>query len=266
MRSALPTLARVRRALPAVALAALLVLAGCSGLDPAPESGPDQPTTTETPVYPPGVTEAGLADADALLAAHRESVREHGAVTDLRVNMTGRVDNRTVTVGLEERWRASAGLARVRHTWRQTQVTDGESTLQGRVAMYVNESHVLTRETDNGTVTATSKPRDDSYDELLLTQVSGSLTLEGAFGAANFSVVNTERRGDRWVTTLGAYDETFTDDGRTLFTATVEVAASGRVLSLSVTRDPHANRPAGQRTTRVTWANGTAVDPPDWAA
>jgi hypothetical protein len=257
----------MRPAVPAVAAAALLVLAGCAGVDPMPEPAPGPaPGTTEATPYPPGVTAEGLEDADALLRAHRESVRERGVVTDLTMNMTGRGDGDARSVAIEERWWASAGLERVRQVWRQNWTSAVGTAGRKRVELYANESAVATREYVDGNATTTVEPRDDSADERLLAQASTSQLLEYVFDDGNFTVVDVERRGGHTVTTLEAYDETLTDDGRAVFAATVEVTASGRVRSLSVTHDRHANSPGGDWTMRATLSDGTAVDPPEWAA
>lgn len=264
-----------------LAVAALLVLAGCGGVGPSPGPAPGPATTTEPPQYPPGVTEDGLRDADALVDAHRSSVREDGATTRLRMNITARADDRTgtttagaetVTAGAEtmtvvydEEWRAAPGLGRIRNAWRQSLVTENGSTLQGQVQLYVNESVVVTRNRTTGEWTTRTNPRDDGYDELLLAQVAASPLLERTFEAGNFSVADVERRNGRTVTTLSAYEGTFTGEGREVFAATVEVAASGRVLSLSVRRDDDATTAAGERRTNVTWSDGTDVERPEWA-
>lgn len=258
----------------ALAVAALLVLAGCGGVGPSPDSGPGPAPTTEPPQYPPGVTEDGLRDADALVAAHRSSVHEDGATTRLRMNITARADDRTgaTTVGAEtmtvvydEEWRAAPGLDRVRNAWRQSLVTENGSTRQGQVQLYANESVVVTRNRTTSEWATRTEPRDGSYDELLLAQVAASPLLDRTFEAGNFSVTDVERRNGRTVTTLSVYEGTFTGEGRAVFAATVEVAASGRVLSLSVRRDDDATTAAGERRTNVTWSDGTDVERPEWA-
>lgn len=66
----------------ALLVAALLVLAGCSGLHP-PGSGPDEPADTVTPVpvpaadddqLPPGATSDGIVNATSLDRAHRSAL------------------------------------------------------------------------------------------------------------------------------------------------------------------------------------------------
>lgn len=63
-----------------VLLGLVVVLAGCSG--PALQGATTTPTATPAPVptvedsYPPGMAPDGVADASALAAAHRESVRD----------------------------------------------------------------------------------------------------------------------------------------------------------------------------------------------
>lgn len=73
----------MRAALPVVLFAVLLTTAGCSGAfgdDPASEGATVETTTTapETDAAsesPPGLTDDGLADADALVTAHADALR-----------------------------------------------------------------------------------------------------------------------------------------------------------------------------------------------
>lgn len=257
----------MRSALPAVAAALLLVLAGCSGVGPSPDPTPEPtPETTTQPQYPPGVqAEAeALVNPDALLRAHRESVREHGAVTDVAMNMTGHPDDQTVSVVVEESWRAAPGLSQITHTWQQTRVTANGSWDEGYVELYANETVVVTRQVEDENVTMSSQERGDTYDDLLLAQATASPLLERAFEQGRFAVTGTERRNGRTVTTLRAAEEELTDEGRSLFVATLEVTAAGRVLSVSVTRDRNANQPGGRRTVELTVSKGTGVQRPEW--
>lgn len=253
----------MRSALPAVAAAALLVLAGCSGVGPSPDPTAEPAPTTEAPAYPPGVSEDGLENADALVDSHREHVVEHGAVTNATFRFAA-PDDDSVTLVVEETWRATAGLDRIRHTWLHSRVTENGTTERGRIETYANESVVVARNATNGDATTTAEPREWQEDALR-SQVARESDLERALTEGDFRVAATERRGGRVVTTLEAYSETLTEDGRQMFAATVEVAESGRVLSLSVTRDADANTAAARQRTEITWSNATTVERPAWA-
>lgn len=253
----------MRSAVPAVAAAVLLVVAGCSGVGPSPDPTAEPAPTTDAPAYPPGVTEDGLENPDALVSAHREHVVEHGAVTNATFRFTA-PDDGSVTLVVEETWRTTAGLDRIRHTWRHSRVTESGATEQGRIETYANESVVVTRNATNGEPTTTAEPREWQEDALR-SQVAREPDLERALTGGDFHVAATERRDGRTVTTLKAYSETLTEDGRRVFAATVEVTERGRVLSLSVTRNPDANTAAGRQRAHVTWSAATTVERPAWA-
>lgn len=254
----------MRPALPAVAAALLLVLAGCSGVGPSPDPTPaPSPETTTQPQYPPGVEAEVLVHPRELLDAHRESVREHGVVTEVHVNITGRPDDQTVSVVVEEVWRAEPRLSQLTYTRQQTRLTANGSADEKYIELYANESVVVTRRVEDENVTRSSQDRGDAYDDLLVTQAA-SHRLERAIENGEFSVVGTERRNGRTVTTLRAVDEELTDHGRSLFAATLRVTAEGRVLSASITRDRSANEPGERRTTELTFSNASDVQRPDW--
>lgn len=99
-----------------------VVLAGCSGTDPAVTPAP-VPTVEEGPVegpLPPGISDSGISDADALLAAHTAAVaRSDGRIvinrTVRRGNESGsllRTARTTVDIGIDpDRIRLTQQLA-----------------------------------------------------------------------------------------------------------------------------------------------------------
>jgi hypothetical protein len=77
-------------------------------LTPAPV-----PAVTATPVpLPPGVTTGGVADADALLDAHRAALRDRSYTLDVRVTVDGATSRRTARVESPTRYYQREALAR----------------------------------------------------------------------------------------------------------------------------------------------------------
>jgi hypothetical protein len=257
----------MRSALPAVAVVVLLVLAGCSGVDPIPDGPDDFDETTdsvESSPYPPGVNESAVVSTNTLLVAHRDQVRQSGALVEVNQSLTMPTAEGPVTLELQSTVRGTPGLTRVLREQQYEVLGDDGSVVTKRTAMYANQTALVTWEGSGGNVTVTTG-HNEHRREFVTKQVSRIDVLRQTFTGREFRVVDTERRGGRTVTTLVAQETTFTDDGRRVFDATVEVASDGRILSLSVTRNDDANTPANKRQIRITWSNATDVDPPSWA-
>lgn len=255
----------MRQSLHAVAAVVLLVLAGCSGI-PSPSPGPDAPTT-ERPEYPPGVTEDGLDDWRTLLDAHGESVRDRGAVVTSNTTVEAPVDGEVRTVELSSEARAAPDAGSVYADFERVWVAGNGSTNRDRVETYADHEAVTLRTVTDGNASVEREARD-RVAALRDRHVVRERQLQRALSADEFDVASVERRDGRWVTTLVANEAELTDDGddrRSEFSASVEVAASGRVLSLTLTRDPYADQRVGREQVRVTWANGTTVEKPEWA-
>ena len=248
----------MRQPASALTAVALVVLAGC-GAVPAPGPGPD---TTERPQYPPGVTEDGLDDWRALLDAHRESVRERGAVVASDTAVEARVDGDPRTVELTGEARASPDGGPIYYETERLRVSGGE-VAEVRVAGYADLGGVTERVVTDGNASVEREQRDllaplrDRY-------VVREWALQRALSADEFAVANVERRDGRWVTTLVA-NEGSVADGEGQFSASVAVTETGRVLSLTMTQDPGTAGGVGREQVRLTWTNGTTVEPPDWA-
>ena len=252
----------MRQSLHAVAAVALLVLAGCSGL---PTPSPD--TTTTSPEYPPGVTEDGLDDWRTLLDAHRESVRERGAVVTSNTTVEAPVAGEVRTVELWSEDRAAPDAGPVYFESERPRAGVNGSVTRERIAAYADRDAVTWRVVNDGNVSV-ERESGDRVAAMRDQHVTRDGQLQRVLSAAAFEVATVERRDDRWVTTLVANEAELTDDGddrRSEFSASVEVAASGRVLSLTFTRDPYADQRVGHEQVRVSWANGTTVEEPEWA-
>ncbi|MXR19598.1 hypothetical protein [Halobacterium bonnevillei] len=254
----------MRSALPAVTVAALLVLAGCSGADPIPD-GPDETTdSVEASPYPPGVNESAVVSTNTLLAAHQDRTRQAGAVVEVTQSVTLPDTNGTVTLQSLSTVRSTPGLTRV-HRQQQYEVFGDDGSVVTRYhATYANESAIVTRAGSGENVTVTTDPAEHR-SEFVAKQVTRIDVLRQTLTGHDFQVVDTDRRDGRTVTTLVAQETEFTEDGKRVFDATVEVASSGRIRSLSVTRNDDANTAAYRRQMDVTWSNATDVDPPSWA-
>ncbi|PSP75311.1 hypothetical protein BRC81_16075 [Halobacteriales archaeon QS_1_68_20] len=97
-----------RRTVAAVALALAVVLAGCGGSgqqDPGTESTPgDTPTATATPTpqpfqsMPPGVSEQGVTDREALLDAHASALDGTSVTVDVDFRLTVDGDGQNVAL------------------------------------------------------------------------------------------------------------------------------------------------------------------------
>lgn len=253
----------MRQSLHAVAAVALLVLAGCSGI-PTPSPGPDAPTS-ERPVYPPGVTDGGLEDVRALLDAHRESVRERGAAVTRTSTVEAPVNDEVRTVELASEARAAPDGGPVYYESERPRVGVNGSVVSERIAVYADRDGVTRRVVADENVTVERESRD-RVAALRDRHVALEGTLQRALSAGAFSVASVEQRDGRWVTALVANEGGLGDDDRrSEFSASVVVAQSGRVLSLTMTRDPYPDRRVGSEQVRVTWTTGTTVEAPEWA-
>ncbi|WP_353634159.1 hypothetical protein ABSL23_13880 [Halobacterium sp. NMX12-1] len=238
-----------------VAAVALLLVAGCMGQGPAPA-----PDSTETTPYPPGVSADGVANASALVDAHSDHVTTHGAVVTSNGTTTVRIGGEPRTVETNATARATPNLTRI-HVVSWGVRVSGNETAPERYEVYANETTVLERIAHENETSVRSERRGDA--PIVVERVVRTQPLRGVLGALDFEVAGTERRNGRTVTTLTADETALGDDTPSRHAATLEVAASGRVLSLSTVRDRNTTA-VGQRTLDVTWANATTVEPPAW--
>jgi hypothetical protein len=258
----------MRRALHAatvVTVVALTVLAGCVS---SPLSDPGATGTAEEPAYPPGVTAAGLDDPRALVDAHVDSVREHGAAMNSNATVPVPVGNGTRTVELTGEARVAGGGGPLYRSAERVRVAGDDTVTRERVETYANDTTVVRRVVTDGNASVEREQRDH-LAALRNRRVARERLLLRTLTAGDFSVAGVEQRDDeRTVTTLVANEQSLGDedgDSPSLFSARLAVTETGRVLSLSLTRDPDTEDPRTGRDVAVTWANETAVDPPAWA-
>jgi hypothetical protein len=247
-----------------VAAVAVVVLAGCSGL---PASGSDTPPAG-APEYPPGVTEDGLDDPRALVDAHVQSVREHGATVNSTASVSVPPDDEPRTAELSGTARAAPDGGPLYRSSERVRVSVNDSVTRERVETYANDTTVLRRVVTDGNASVEREQRD-RLAELRDRHVARERLLLRTLTTGNFGVAGVESREDgQTVTTLVASDQSLGDEGgdsASVFSARLTVTGSGRVLSLSLNRDPDTDDPRTGEEVEVTWANGTAVEPPEWA-
>lgn len=209
-----------RRVLAALAVALLLVLAGCTGggggttTTSADTETPTAPTTaapttapsTTTPsqsipasAYPAGTGPDGVTNASALVAAHNDVRfrsdfvgRETSVRTQLSMNSSfKRAQQSTAFVDVD------AGRANI--TLRTATNASG-STRTTRTAAFVNESLLVTRSTDGNETTN----RTSSVSSFESTVTAGQ-QIEGILAGVSYQPVATTQEGDR---TLVEFDVT----------------------------------------------------------
>jgi len=243
----------MRRPLAAVALCLVLVLAGCSL--PGGSSGVE--LTAEN--APPGVTaESGtLDDADALLAAHNESLVASGFVTEVRTNATLLRNGEPRQVRRTQVVRAEPGLVE----YNNTVLNPGS-----RFDVWGNSSVQAVRLQARG---------DEQYstgEPQPARTLTGTTLLSRYLAAGNWSVTNATMRGEEPVFTLrsstlpsetNALPENATDLRE--YGAVVVVDSEGRIRYFEATGTYTLDGTEASFTIshRVV-SEGPAVDRPPW--
>ncbi|PSP81564.1 hypothetical protein BRC81_01005 [Halobacteriales archaeon QS_1_68_20] len=236
-----------------IALVAVVVLAGCSGLPGGSDDGTptEEPTVTDTPTpieastptatpestpipgdvladedLPPGLTADGFDDPSALVDAHNENLAADGAVTELTVRTEGDAFEST-----------STATARIAADGTATVVEEVESDFANvTTRVYLDGEQTFTNQTVRGQhiYSAFSSER---YRELALpgTNVRQYLTL------LNYSVKDVEEGDDGTLVTLTAdsVNESY-PTGDVEFanvSATVVVDLDGTIHSISASYD-----------------------------
>jgi hypothetical protein len=218
---------RLRKAALPVLLAVLLALAGCTSLNQL--TSPNEPTEEE---LPPGVSQSGVENTSALVAAHTAALNESGYAyrVDLRGSAGTGAGNETSTAyetNLTQTARAEAG-GRPASVSAETRVSSAMGNQSQGATYWWNDTTTLARlSTSEGTqyVSLDRIPGDGQLyapDEQYLRQV---------VGASNFSVTGVDRSGSETLVTLTATEPNATLEGVTSYNATLVVDPSGRVHS-----------------------------------
>lgn len=269
------------RALSVVAVALLLVVAGCGspGGSGTPTGTADSPTASPTATAAgngtgaaaiPGVTDGALTDPAALADAHEAALLNDSFETRLVANATERVPT-------------SGNTTSVVNTSTLQQVVaeaDGQPyqyRLRNRVLgtqfdVWANESVEVTRAMQGGTVFRYQfgEPQSASL-------VTGSDMLRSYLSLGNYSVTNTTTRDGTTLVTLSA-DELAVEETDGLFvrnsenvsnySSTVVVDGEGRVRSLDVRAAYTVEGRAGtiDVSYRIVRVGGVQTQRPDWVA
>jgi hypothetical protein len=276
----------MRASTAALVLAAVALLAGCSGgtIDPtaAGETTTANATAGETTTangsanatLAPGLNESGVEDAAALVAAHRAALDETGFAFAFRANVTvGPASQRTV-----QRGRVEAGLAPL--VVNSTSERDlGDGTTAVATDIWANRTTSVVRyDRDDWTrVRAYNRSGDgigvpdESWAHLpradLDSQVTNAWLVELALAAGEYDLDRIEERDGRPVAVLRATEPAAAANVTDL-DATAVVDREGRVHELSLTAAYEGDEPA----TRIhyefelTDLGERSVERPPWVA
>jgi len=252
------------RPVPALVLAALLVLSGCVALGGSTPTATPTPTPGATADAVPGVSDGRLTDPGALLAAHEAALVETGFETDFRVNATERFEEEVYEAGRRQRTVAEPGADE--YLYRTIQSTGPRFDAWGNrsVSVVRGQAGETTRYQLGG-----------STGTEVLTNRAG---LRSYLTATGFEVEGVEARSNRTLVTLvstGTPDPAASlgvvpDDATDLrdYEARLAVDASGRVLEFEATAGYTLDGEAGSMSVAYTVVrlDRPAVERPSWAA
>lgn len=264
----------MRRLFLTVAVAALLVTAGCSGASgPATMATTDATESTTTPAtttvgppeYPAGVSADGIENVSTLVDAHRAHVIEYGAVLDSVTDMNATVDNRSITVAASETAVLSPNATALSWTLDGSRTMNGTSETTLDESYWANDSVFVSRVATTGNVTIGTQNRTGIYDDLVVNAAVKDRVLEAALSNANYTVAGTEYVDGRWLTTLQSVNGTYSGQRPLVaFDTTVVVASSGRVLSMERGWVTETERSRNRHHGEFTWSPTRPVERPDW--
>ncbi|SEW29813.1 hypothetical protein [Halobacterium jilantaiense] len=264
----------MRRLLLTVAVAALLVTAGCSGADgPATTATTDATEPTATPAtttvgppeYPAGVSADGIENVSALVDAHRAHVVEHGAVLDSVTDTSGTVGNRSVAVEASETAVLSPNATYFSWTLDGSRTVNGTSETTLDESFWANDSVLVSRVATTGNVTIRTRNRTGISDDVVVNAGVKDRVLEAALSNANYTVSGTEYVDGRWRTTLESVNDTYSGQRPLVeFDATIVVASSGRVLSMERGWVRETERSRSRHRDEFTWSPTEPVERADW--
>ncbi|MFC5971661.1 hypothetical protein ACFPYI_09990 [Halomarina salina] len=269
----------------AVALACLLVLAGCgtggpggsgpvaSTVTPAPVPDGATPTSDRSQRLAPGLTAEGVVAPTALVGAHTAALRGQ-SFTTLRGAVTyaedGRFRSEVSTRGL-----VSADRRQLLVDRRATGPLVRQVGLAGRTEQYIAGTTTVRREVRNDTVRYSSGPRDAGIvtGSVLLSDLTAGSTLALALHAMNFSVAPVE--GESKTTQYRLVSTEITDPdalvglaGENARNVTFDATATPQGLvtwfRLSYTADRGESSVTVVRTVRFLEVGTTTVDRPSW--
>lgn len=264
-----------RRILSVVAVALLLVTAGCGGSTggtPTPTAGPTNtatdtettgPTTTVAGDRPPGVAADGSVNVTRLVAAHDSALT--GEAFTVEVNLTRTLTRNGTTqqiVGVQRS--KSNGEGEFLTSFRQQAEFDIRQTTWG------NESVAVARANASGQIRYQRADPDRIRDNL-----TAGVFAEQFLSAGQFTLDSTESDGERFVLTATATSEDLSERlGRQVTTVEnyqgrVVVDRRGRIREFQVTFDVTLTSGAeGEIEVRMdlSGVGSTTVERPEWVS
>lgn len=262
-----------RSAVATVALALLLVTAGCSGILGG-GSGSPTPTTTDAPGTDgtgdsvanevPGVENGTLTDRTALLAAHERALLATGFETDVRVNAT--VVEQDQLVNSQRRQRTVVEADAVEYQYRTTN-SPGGGTVQ--FDHWANESVSVVRGQIGDTVQY--QLREPQSTRVL----TGRPVLDNYLNGSTLRVAEVDRSGEQPLVTLrstevpedpNALPDNATDVRDYEVRAVVDTDGRVHALVATGTYDLRGESHEFRITYELVRTDDPSVSQPDWAA
>lgn len=245
----------MRRTGPAVVLAILVVLAGCSLPGFGSSDGKDE--------QPPGIENDRLNDVGALLEAHNRSAIAAGFESDFRINGTTTFRGEVVELRQRQRTIVEPGVTEYRYRFTKNVPTFRSDVWGNRTTEAVRlQSSASTK---YNVTTQTTSPRT-----LTATQTLGTL-----IGGRNFTVESVDRTNGTVLYTLRASGQSslgfhIPDNATNIenYTATLVVDKTGRVRSFRASRDYRLAGQAGSMEVsyRLIRIGDVPVDRPGWVS
>jgi uncharacterized protein YceK len=254
---------RLRQAALPVLLAVLLALAGCTSVNQL--TSPNEPTDGE---LPPGVSQSGVENTSALVAAHTAALNESGYAyrIDLRGSAAAGTGNETSTAyetNLTQTARAEAG-GRPAFVTAETRIASAMGNQSQGVAYWWNDTTTLARISTGDRTQYVALDRIPGNGRLY---APDEQYLQQVVSASNFSVTGVDRSGSETLVTLTATEPNATLDGVTSYDATLVVDSSGRVHS--ATQHAVVESEQGTQTVDLSYelreTSVETVDRPEWA-
>jgi hypothetical protein len=245
-----------------VALAVLLVTAGCNGPALGGDGGGD-PADSEAANSVPGVENGQVTNATALLAAHDRALVESGFETDVRVNATVVQQDQVVEVQRRQ----------------QTVVEPGRSEFQYRTVNGQNSSFVQFDHWGNESVWVVRGRLGDTTryqvrDQQVPTErLTGTALLRNYINVSNATAVNVSEEGDLTLVTFETTTLPRSRDGLPAngsdvrdYRARFVVDTEGRVHGLVVegTYDLRGEARTFDVTYNLQRLDSPTVERPDW--
>lgn len=259
----------MRQILATLAVVALLLVAGCSGL-----TGPSDGGELTEEEMPPGVTQQGVANATVLADAHRQALTTSGFQHSLHTNYTMQTEVGNQSFDSAQDAAAKPNLTEYHMVVKQdVQMGDG-SIGTVHTEIWGNESTTLLR-LSRGNRTAYRQVPANSPQFNASRSTTFAPTLAGYLQLGNYTIADSERRDGTTYITLNAtgIDEktvptSFDVENVSNYTGQVVVDSEGRIHSLDTRLEMQTQY--GNATVRVDYrlqqTGDVTVEQPTWTA